>query len=250
MKNLIKNILIITILLFPINVLAEGGITVSPSTLTIEEGSSKTFTISAYNTIGDISISSSDSNVASVNPNEWSTEIIEEKQTKTGTITVTGKNVGTATITLTFDSATFDAEDLSGQTKTITVNVVKKNTTNDNNDNNNIQKYTITTKYVDSNGNTIKDATSETKNEGDEYKISCPPDIKYNGENYILDGKPNNAFGTVNNNVTVTCKYTGKSKQTGDAFIYIICAIGIAALGFVIYYINKNNKTKLKENKD
>lgn len=126
MKRILYNILLVMIMLLPISVFAEGYVSVSPGSLTIEQGSSKTFTISAYNTIGDVSISSSNSGVASISTNQWGTGMVEEKQTKTGTVTVTGVSVGTTTITIVIDAATFDEEDLSGQTKTITVNVVSK----------------------------------------------------------------------------------------------------------------------------
>ena len=92
MKRLFYSILLMY-LLFPIKVLAEGYFNISPNSLTIEQGSSKTFTITAYNAIGDVYIKSSNSNVASVNNSEWGTGIVDEKQTKKGTITVTGKNI-------------------------------------------------------------------------------------------------------------------------------------------------------------
>lgn len=126
MKKILKNILLTILLLFPINVLADGNITVSPSSLEIEVGSTKTFTISAYNTIGDVTISSNNSSIATVSSNEWGTGMVEEKQTKTGTITVTGVSVGTTSITLTLDAATFDGDDLAGQTRTINVTVKEK----------------------------------------------------------------------------------------------------------------------------
>ncbi len=113
-------------ILIPESVFALGNISISPSTLTIEVGSSRTFTITATNTIGDVTISSSNSSIASVNTNEWETGMVEEGQTKKGNIKVTGMSEGTATITLTLDAATFDGEDLEGQTRTVTVTVVKK----------------------------------------------------------------------------------------------------------------------------
>lgn len=126
MKKMLKKVLLTIILLLPITVLADGNITVSPSSLEIEVGSTKTFTISAYNTIGDVTISSNNSSIATVSSNEWGTGMVEEKQTKTGTITVTGVSVGTTSITLTLDAATFDGDDLAGQTRTINVTVKEK----------------------------------------------------------------------------------------------------------------------------
>lgn len=129
MKRIMKSLVLLAIfMVFPVKVLAAGNISASPSSLTIEVGSSKTFTISAYNTIGDVSISSSNSSVASVSTGEWGTGMVDEGQTKSGTVTVTGKSIGTATITLTLDAATFDGEDLAGQTRVVTVNVIAKQT--------------------------------------------------------------------------------------------------------------------------
>lgn len=126
MKKILFNILLALFVLFPVSVLADGYVSVSPSTLTIEQGSTKVFTITAYNAIGDVSIKSSNSGIASVSTSEWGTGMVEEKVTKTGSITVTGNSVGTTTITLIIDAATFDGDDLAGQTKTVTVNVVAK----------------------------------------------------------------------------------------------------------------------------
>lgn len=128
MKKILYSILLALFVLFPVSVLAEGYVSVSPSSLTIEQGSSKTFTITAYNTIGDVSIKSNNSGIASVSTGMWGTGMVDEKQTKTGTVTVTGNSIGTTTITLSIDAATFDGDDLAGQTKTITVNVVAKPT--------------------------------------------------------------------------------------------------------------------------
>lgn len=128
MKKILFNILLALFVLFPASVLADGYVSVSPSSLTIEQGSSKTFAITTYNVIGDVSIKSNNSGIASVSTSEWGTGMVEEKITKTGSITVTGNSVGTTTITLTIDAATFDGDDLAGQTKTVTVNVVEKPT--------------------------------------------------------------------------------------------------------------------------
>lgn len=128
MKKVLYSILFALFALFPMTVFAEGYISASPRSLTIEQGSSKTFTITAYNAIGDVSITSNNSGIASASTGEWGTGMVDEKQTKTGSITVTGHSVGTTTITLVVDGATFDSEDLAGQRQTITVQVVAKPT--------------------------------------------------------------------------------------------------------------------------
>ena len=126
MKKNINKILLLLLLFMPSIVLANGGIKVSPTSLTIEEGSTKTITITATNMIGDVYIKTGNSSVASINISEWSTGMVDEGQTKTGTVKVTGKKVGTAQITLEVDGATFDEEVLTGQKKVLTVNVVAK----------------------------------------------------------------------------------------------------------------------------
>lgn len=126
MKKILYSIFGMLFVLFPVSVLAEGYISVSPGSLTIEQGSSKTFTITAYNAIGDVTISSNDSSIASVSTGSWGTGMVGEKETKSGTITVTGNSVGTTTITLVIDGATFDRDDLSDQIKIININVVSK----------------------------------------------------------------------------------------------------------------------------
>ena len=127
MKRLLTYLIFVVVFcLFPIKVFASGNITAAPSTLTIEVGSSKKFTITAKNAIGDVSIASSDSKIAKVSASEWGTGMVEEGKIKSGTITVTGVSEGTATITLTLDAATFDGEDLAGQKRTVKVTVVKK----------------------------------------------------------------------------------------------------------------------------
>lgn len=132
MKKMIKQlVLFIVLMILPVTIFAAGGVTVSPSSLTIEAGSTKTFNIAVTNAIGIITLSSSDTNVATISASEWETGNIEEGGTKTGTITVTGVNTGTATITLHLNVATFDGEDLEGQTRT--VNVTVKRASNNNN---------------------------------------------------------------------------------------------------------------------
>ena len=78
MKRFLINIIVFAVfILLPVNVFATGNITASPSSLTIEVGSTKTFTITATNTIGDVYISSNNSGVASVSTGEWGTGMIE-----------------------------------------------------------------------------------------------------------------------------------------------------------------------------
>lgn len=122
MKKIIV-VLFLIVMIIPFQVQAAGDLTVSPSVINIVTGNTASFTITASNFIGDVSITSGSSSVATVSQSFWETGVIEAGQIKTGTINVTGINVGTTTITLYIDGATFDGDDFSGQTRTITVNV-------------------------------------------------------------------------------------------------------------------------------
>lgn len=126
MRKILYSILLMVFTIIPVNVFAEGYISVSPSTLTIEEGSSKTISITAFNAIGDVTIKSNGTDVATVNSGFWETGQVGDHETKKGTITVRGIKAGSTTITFTIDAATFDGEDLAGQVKTVNVNVVEK----------------------------------------------------------------------------------------------------------------------------
>ena len=191
MKKLITNLILVAVfMLFPVSVFASGNISASPSSLSIEVGSSKTFTITATNTIGDVSISSSNTGVAKVSTGEWGTGMVDEGQTKSGTITVTGVSEGTATITLTLDAATFDGEDLAGQKRTVTVTVVAKptqpsnnnnNNNNNNNSNNNTNNNTNNTANNKSANNKIKELTVDghelKKVDDHNYTLSVGNDV-------------------------------------------------------------------------
>lgn len=101
------------------NVYAIGSIKPSKSSMSITEGGSGTFKISASNAAGRVDISSSNSSVATVNvKSKW-------LDNSSVTVKVTGKSVGTATITVRLsDAATFDEEALN-KTYKITVKVTE-----------------------------------------------------------------------------------------------------------------------------
>lgn len=125
-KVVVSLVLAVVWALLPASVLAMGGVAVSAAGVTVEVGSTATFTVAAMNVIGDVTIVSSNVGVATVSAGEWGTGMVDEGQTKSGTITVTGVSEGNTVIVLTLDAATFDGEDLTGQTRTVTVNVVAK----------------------------------------------------------------------------------------------------------------------------
>jgi uncharacterized protein YjdB len=219
MKKIVFSLLLTILMVFPIGVFASGGISVSPSSLSMEVGQSKTFTITATNTIGDVTISSSNSGVASVSAGSWGTGMVDSGQTKSYNVTVTGVSEGTATITVLIDDAsTFDAEDLSGQTRTVSVTVTKKpennpvpttpvvkpDTNNNNNTNNN-----------NSNSNDTNTETKKEEKKSDNSKLK-----KLSIENYELTKVNDNKYTlTVDNKITmVTVKAEAedaKAKVTG-----------------------------------
>lgn len=126
MKKIIIVLSIIFIcLIFPINTLAKGYISVSPTSITVEKGKSKNIKITAYNAIGDVTIKSNSTSIAKINMGQWSTGVVEENSTKTVNIKVTGVSIGSTTINIEIDGATFDQEDLSGTTKVVNVNVIE-----------------------------------------------------------------------------------------------------------------------------
>lgn len=121
MKNKIKYLLFLALLLFPIGVLAAGGVSVSPSSLNISPGGTASFKVTASNAAGKVVITSSDTSIVTVNKG---TEWVENG---TLTVTATGKKTGNAKITIVVDAATFDSEVVK---KTYTINVRVKSTNN------------------------------------------------------------------------------------------------------------------------
>ena len=222
---------ILTILMmFPLSVFASGNITVSPSTIKVEVGSTKTITITAKNTIGDVSITSSNNSVAKVNVNEWGTGMVEEGQTKTGSIRVTGVSEGTATITFTIDAATFDSEDLSGQKRTVTVTVVPKSTT--------MTKKTTTTITTKKTEEIILDSNNRlkmlcasnytcTKVNETTYKLVVPENINSinitadkESEKAIVTGIGTKDLTSSENKFTITV--TSESGQNKDYILEVV----------------------------
>ena len=119
-------VLILLMIFVPNSVNAAGYISTGTKSLTIEIGSSKTFTITAYNAVGDVKITSSDTSIAKVSSSSFETGAVGDGATKKGTITVTGVSVGTTKIKLDVSGATFDGEKLNDQDQEIVVTVVEK----------------------------------------------------------------------------------------------------------------------------
>ena len=128
-KILFRMLLFVLVLGFPTVAYASGGISISPTSMNVEVGKTRTFTISAINTHGAVTLSSSDSEIATININSWETGEVEAGKTTSETITVTGVSEGTATISIDVDATTFDDETITG-TKTVTVKVISVSSNN------------------------------------------------------------------------------------------------------------------------
>lgn len=124
MKKKYLIILLLTMIIMPFKVFAAGGFSVSTTSISMYPGESKTITISTNNAVGKLNISSSNGGVVSASPGS----IFIQNPGSSGSITITGNSVGTATISVVASDnfATMDEEILAGQTKTITVNVIAK----------------------------------------------------------------------------------------------------------------------------
>ncbi len=103
------------ILMIPILVKASGSVTVDKTSISVSEGGSTTFVVTSTNAAARVTISSDNTNVATVNKSdEW----VENESL---TVTVNGVHEGTAKITVNIDAATFDEEEI---VKTETINVI------------------------------------------------------------------------------------------------------------------------------
>ena len=120
MKKLFAVLLAVMLLvcILPMNAFAAGGMAVSTGSLSLEPGKSATFTVSASNAAGQISVSSSNPSVATASV---STDWLD---CSSATVTVNAVGAGSATITVTaVDMATLDEEDISGQARSVSINV-------------------------------------------------------------------------------------------------------------------------------
>ena len=159
MKKFFVYLILIIILLIPIIVLAEGNISVSPQSLNLEVGETKTFTISTENLIGQVYIYSQNKDIAITNTEIWSIVSEDNKPQNTKQITVTGLSAGKTYIDVQIE--TTNKEFLS-ETRTIEINVKSRtnptptpsnNTNNTNNNTNNNTTNTNTNNNVNNNTN-------------------------------------------------------------------------------------------------
>lgn len=138
----IKRILFTLILLIPFVTFAAGSVTVNKTSLSIENGKTATFTVTANNSAGKVTFKSNNTGVATINK---SSEWVEKGST---TVTVTGKSIGSTTITVVVDAATFDEVPIK-KTYTIKVDV-----TNPKSKDNNLSSLSVSGGSINFNKNT------------------------------------------------------------------------------------------------
>lgn len=236
-KKIFKNILIISFLLFGLminnGVYAAGSFSLNKSSATITVGKTATFTINGSNATGKVTITSSDTSVATVSS---SSEWLEESSV---TITITAKKAGTATITVTGEVA--DSEGIEDTvTKSINVTVKEATSNNSSNTSNNTNTNTnsnssssstttTTTKsnnaYLSTLGVTPKDydfsGFSKTKYE---YSVTVPSDVdslkvlyKTADSKATVNVSGNSGFEVGSNN-KITVKVTAEDGKTTKTY--------------------------------
>lgn len=123
--KLIKKLIFAIICFIPMVIFASSSVSVDKTSLSIDEGGSVTFKITATSAAGKVTITSSDKSVVTV---DKSSEWIENE---TITVKVTGINIGSTTINVVIDGAGFD-ESIIKTTKTISVKVNAPKSSNNN----------------------------------------------------------------------------------------------------------------------
>ncbi len=117
MKKQIKYLIFLVLLMIPTIVFAAGSMTVSTTSMTLEYGATGYFYVTPTNAAGKVTITSSNTTIATV---DKSVQWVESSKLK---VNVTGKTSGSTKITVVVDAATFDEEVIK---KTYTINVTVK----------------------------------------------------------------------------------------------------------------------------
>lgn len=205
MKKKYIMILILTLVLLPLKVLAVGGFNVSNSSISMYPGETKTITISSYNAVGKLNIFSSNGGVASISANS----LFIQNPGSSESITITANSVGSAIISVVASEnfATMDEEILSGQTQSITVNVVERptpapspsqNTNKPNNKNNNNSNSNNAVKSDKSTNNKLKnlsiDGYNVEKIDDNNYSLIVSNDVT----NININAEPEDSKSKIN----------------------------------------------------
>ena len=121
-NSIIMVIIAVILIMLPMTKVEAASFTISKSGVTLDVEKTTTITINASTHTGRINITSSNSNIASVSTNSiW-------VENNSQSITITGKNEGTATITISGElyDTTIESEQKYTQTISVTVNKVKE----------------------------------------------------------------------------------------------------------------------------
>lgn len=189
--------ILIAMLFIPLQVLAAGGITTNKSVVNVVEGSSSSFTIKATNAAGKITISSSDTSIATVNKSStW----IENESIN---VSVKGKKVGTTTVKVVVDAATFD-EEVIKKTYTIKVNVTEPKSANNNLSSLKVTPGNINFKPGDTNYTVV------VENDVDEVKITA----KASSDDAKVTGTGTKKLAVYDNEFKVVVTAENGSKKT------------------------------------
>ena len=182
MKKFSLIIFLISLFILCPRVYAAGGFGVSTGSVTLHPGQSTTISISSNNAVGKLDISSSNSSVASVSTGS----VFIQTPGSSQSFTITAKTIGTSIVSVVASSnfATMDEEKLTGQTRSITVNVVENTPSNNgssSNSDNNVSNNS-------NSNNNKKEENGKSKNNNlksisiDGYKLE-----KIDNNNYKLD---------------------------------------------------------------
>lgn len=201
MKNITKICFLLVIFFIGIiNVNATGNYTISLSSTSVTKGKSVTLYIKANNCAGRFDISSSDSTVASIS------ETYSFIDNASNTITISGLNSGTATITVKASDVTdYDGNTVSG-TKTLTLKV--NNSTSSNNSSSS-QQNNNNSQTEKSNDATLKSLSIDNANISPEFKsdiLEYNVEVESGVEKLKINATPNNNKATVSGAGEVTVK--------------------------------------------
>jgi hypothetical protein len=213
MKKKYLIILFLTMFIMPFNVLASGGFGVSSTSISMYQGESKTITITSNNAVGKLNISTSNNGVASVSLGS----IFIQNPGSSESFSITGNSIGTATISVVASDnfATMDEEILKGETKTITVNVIEKPTSQSNStpSNPSTSKSTPSSSQASqsqnnkSTNNNLKDISVDgyelTKVDNNNYTLSVSNNVTSININANAEDSKANVSGTGNHELNI-----------------------------------------------
>ena len=209
----IVTVLMLVLTMLPVSVFAAGSYTASASKTTLTVGNTATLTITAKQSAGKFTVSSSNPAVATVNKSSmWIDGSHENASTK---VTIKAVKAGTTTITINPENVSDNEYNLLTNKKTITITVKAKatTTTKSTTDDKDDDKTTTTTKSSDA---TLKSLTSSV----------VDIDFSKNTTNYTVNvDKTVTSLGlkAVANNSKASVKVTGDENfVTGNNIVKVV----------------------------